>query len=150
AATATRRAASAIGLRVRIRLLIPSSYGRTGRGRSCLTLLPNGVPAATCENPHVGRERPVFSDSLQGGESARIGHHGVMSLFWRAFSINAAVIVVGAIVLSATPGHIDFPGSVSDAIAALVVLALVLGANLVLLRPLFEPLRRMPVPDRTL
>src|ERR1044072_6723212 len=66
-----------------------------------------------------------------------------MSLFWRAFSINAAVIVVAAIVLAATPGHIDFPGSVSDAIAALVVLALVLGANLVLLRPLFAPLRRL-------
>ena len=66
-----------------------------------------------------------------------------MSLFWRAFSINAAVIVVAPIVLAATPGHIDFPGSVSDAIAALVVLALVVGANLVLLRPLFEPLRRL-------
>jgi two-component system sensor histidine kinase UhpB len=66
-----------------------------------------------------------------------------MSLFWRVFATNAAVIVGAAVVLAATPGHIQFPGSASDALAALIVLAAVLGANLVLLRPLFEPLRRL-------
>src|SRR5689334_15563265 len=74
AATATRRAASAIELRVRISRVIPSSYGRTGRRPSCLTLLPGPVRVATWENPHLGRESPVFSDSLQGvARSPRMG-----------------------------------------------------------------------------
>jgi two-component system sensor histidine kinase UhpB len=66
-----------------------------------------------------------------------------VSLFWRVFATNAAVILAAAIVLAATPGEVHFPASATDAAIVLVALVAVLGANLILLRPLFEPLRRL-------
>jgi two-component system, NarL family, sensor histidine kinase UhpB len=66
-----------------------------------------------------------------------------MSLFWRVFATNAAVIVGAAVVLAATPGHVRFPSSALEAAMAVVVLAAVLVVNLALLRPLFEPLQRL-------
>ncbi len=66
-----------------------------------------------------------------------------MTLFWRVFATNVAVILAAAGVLAATPGQIDFPSSLPEAIMALVVVVAVLGLNLVLLRPLFEPLQRL-------
>ena len=66
-----------------------------------------------------------------------------MSLFWRVFATNAAVIVGAAVALAATPGHVRFPQSLMEAGIGLLMLGLVLSANLVLLRPLFEPLQRL-------
>ncbi|HKG42766.1 MAG TPA: histidine kinase [Gaiellaceae bacterium] len=66
-----------------------------------------------------------------------------MSLLWRVFATNAVVIVAAAIALAATPGHVTFPSSAMEAAAALLMLAAVLTANLLLLRPLFEPLQRL-------
>ncbi|HSC50112.1 MAG TPA: sensor histidine kinase [Gaiellaceae bacterium] len=59
-----------------------------------------------------------------------------MSLFWRVFGTCAGVIVTAFLVLWAVPGQIVFP-------ASLLVVAAVLGALFVLLRPLFEPLQRL-------
>ena len=59
-----------------------------------------------------------------------------MSFFWRVFGTVAAVIVGAFVVLWAIPGQVRFP-------ASLLVLAAVLGAIFVLLRPLFEPLQRL-------
>jgi two-component system sensor histidine kinase UhpB len=59
-----------------------------------------------------------------------------MSLFWRVFATCAGVIVAAFLVLWAVPGHVVFP-------ASLLVLAAVLAAIFVLLRPLFEPLQRL-------
>jgi len=66
-----------------------------------------------------------------------------VSLLWRVFATNAVVIVAAAIALAATPGHVTFPSSAMEAAAALLMLAAVLTANLLLLRPLFEPLQRL-------
>lgn len=66
-----------------------------------------------------------------------------MSLFWRVFATNAAVIVGASVALAATPGHVRFPRTLMEAAVALLMIALVLAANLVLLRPLFEPLQRL-------
>jgi two-component system, NarL family, sensor histidine kinase UhpB len=59
-----------------------------------------------------------------------------MSLFRRVFATTAAVLVAAVVILWAIPGRIVFP-------ASLLVLAAVLGALFVLLRPLFEPLQRL-------
>ncbi len=64
-----------------------------------------------------------------------------MSLLWRVFATNAAVIVVGVSVLAATPGHIHVPSSAMEAGTGLLALAAVLALNLLLLRPALEPLR---------
>jgi two-component system, NarL family, sensor histidine kinase UhpB len=66
-----------------------------------------------------------------------------MSLFWRVFGTNAAVIVGVAIVLAATPGEVHFPRSLLDGVVVLLTILLVLAVNLVLLRPLFDPLQRL-------
>jgi|1185.fasta_scaffold46871_2 two-component system sensor histidine kinase UhpB len=66
-----------------------------------------------------------------------------MSLFWRVFATNAAVIVGAAVALAATPGHVRFPSSAMEAAMGVLVLAAVLAVNLVLLRPLFDPLQRL-------
>lgn len=66
-----------------------------------------------------------------------------MSLFWRVFGTNAAVIVGAAVALAATPGHVRFPRGALEAAIGLLLLGIVLSLNLVLLRPLFEPLRRL-------
>jgi two-component system, NarL family, sensor histidine kinase UhpB len=66
-----------------------------------------------------------------------------MSLFWRVFATNAAVIVTAAIALAATPGQVHFPRTAMDAAVGVLTIALVLVANLILLRPLFEPLQRL-------
>jgi two-component system sensor histidine kinase UhpB len=60
----------------------------------------------------------------------------VMSFFWRVFATVAAVVVTAFVVLWAIPGRVPFP-------ASLLVLAAILAAVFVLLRPLFEPLQRL-------
>jgi two-component system sensor histidine kinase UhpB len=59
-----------------------------------------------------------------------------MSFFWRVFGTVAGVVVAAFLVLWAIPGHVPFP-------ASLLVLAAILGAIFVLLRPLFEPIQRL-------
>jgi two-component system, NarL family, sensor histidine kinase UhpB len=66
-----------------------------------------------------------------------------VTLFWRAFATNAAVILGSSATLAATPGDVRFPRSLIEAAVGAVLLAAILGVNLVLLRPLFEPLQRL-------
>jgi len=66
-----------------------------------------------------------------------------MSLFWRVFATNAVVIVAAVVFLAWTPWYIRFPTSVVEALVGGFALAVVLAVNLVLLRPAFEPLRRL-------
>jgi two-component system sensor histidine kinase UhpB len=66
-----------------------------------------------------------------------------MSLFWRVFVTNALVIIGAAVVLAATPGHLEMTRSAADAAMTMLVLAVILAVNLVLLRPQFEPLQRL-------
>jgi two-component system sensor histidine kinase UhpB len=60
----------------------------------------------------------------------------VMSFFWRVFGTVAGVVITAFVVLWAIPGRVPFP-------ASLLVLAAILAAVFVLLRPLFEPLQRL-------
>jgi two-component system sensor histidine kinase UhpB len=64
-------------------------------------------------------------------------------LFWRVFMINAAVIVAAAAVLAATPGHVHVPTSLVEGLTGAIALSAVLAFNLALLRPAFDPLRRL-------
>ena len=68
---------------------------------------------------------------------------GRMPLFWRVFATNAAVIVGAVVVLASTPGQVRWPASAWEAVIGAVGLVVVLAVNLVLLRPAFEPLRRL-------
>jgi len=66
-----------------------------------------------------------------------------MTLFWRVFATNASVIVGAAVVLALTPLAVEVPQTWVEAVVGGASLLVVLVANLLLLRPHFEPLVRL-------
>jgi two-component system sensor histidine kinase UhpB len=67
----------------------------------------------------------------------------IVSLFWRVFLLNSALLVAVGIVLAVSPIQISTPTRVvEEAVLALGVL-LLLAANYVMLRPAFAPLERL-------
>ena len=66
-----------------------------------------------------------------------------MSLFWRVFLVNAALLVAGVLVLALTPISVSADIRLIQGIVLAVGVLIVLVANLLLLRPLFTPLERL-------
>ncbi len=63
-----------------------------------------------------------------------------MSLFWRVFTANAALLVAAAVVLGVTPVTVSWPIAVTEAVVLGLGLASMLAVNAVLLRLAFAPL----------
>ena len=63
-----------------------------------------------------------------------------MSLFWRVFTANAALLVGAALVLGVSPVTVSWPIAVTEAVVLGLGLAGMLAANAVLLRLAFAPL----------
>jgi two-component system sensor histidine kinase UhpB len=66
-----------------------------------------------------------------------------ISLFWRVFFVNAALLIVAALVLALTPISVSAEIRLFQAIVLAAGVVVVLVANLLLLRPLFVPLERL-------
>ena len=66
-----------------------------------------------------------------------------MSLFWRVFLVNAALLIAAVLVLALTPISVSAQIRLIQAIVLAVGVVIVLVANLILLRPLFAPLERL-------
>ncbi|HZD00024.1 MAG TPA: histidine kinase [Actinomycetes bacterium] len=66
-----------------------------------------------------------------------------MSLFWRVFATNAALLVAAAIVLGLSPITVSWPIALTEAVVLTLGLVAMLVANIVLLRPVFVPLERL-------
>jgi two-component system, NarL family, sensor histidine kinase UhpB len=66
-----------------------------------------------------------------------------ISLFWRVFLVNAALLVAGVLVLALTPITVSAEIRRIQAIVLAAGVIVVLVANLLLLRPLFTPLERL-------
>jgi two-component system sensor histidine kinase UhpB len=66
-----------------------------------------------------------------------------MSLFWRVFAANAAILTAGALVPASAPGPLHKYGAVIDLGGLLLGLVVMLVVNGVLLRRLFQPLERL-------
>src|SRR6266436_6203432 len=66
-----------------------------------------------------------------------------MSLFWRVFSANAAILVAGILVLGFTPVSISKHASLPEIADLMVGLLVMVVANWLALRPLFRPLERL-------
>ena len=66
-----------------------------------------------------------------------------MSLFWRVFLVNAALLIAGVLVLALTPITVSAEIRLIQAIVLAAGVLIVLVANLFLLRPLFAPLERL-------
>jgi two-component system sensor histidine kinase UhpB len=67
----------------------------------------------------------------------------VVSLFWRVFLLNAALLVAVGIALAVSPIGISTPTRVVEEAALTGGILLLLGLNYVLLRPAFTPLERL-------
>jgi two-component system sensor histidine kinase UhpB len=66
-----------------------------------------------------------------------------MSMFWRVFAANAAILIAGALTLAFAPGPLHKHAAVIDLTALLIGLLVMLVANGLLLRRLFLPLERL-------
>jgi two-component system, NarL family, sensor histidine kinase UhpB len=66
-----------------------------------------------------------------------------MSLFWRVFVTNGALLVVAAVVLGVSPITVSWPIALTEAVVLTLGLIAMLVANIVLLRPAFQPLERL-------
>jgi two-component system sensor histidine kinase UhpB len=66
-----------------------------------------------------------------------------LPFLWRIFAVNAALLVTAALVLIVTPVTIPASVALIEAIEILTVLAAMLAANVVLLRPVVRPLDRL-------
>jgi two-component system sensor histidine kinase UhpB len=66
-----------------------------------------------------------------------------MSLFWRVFSANAAILVAGILVLGFTPVSVSKHASLPEIADLIVGLLVMVVANWLALRPLFRPLERL-------
>jgi two-component system, NarL family, sensor histidine kinase UhpB len=66
-----------------------------------------------------------------------------ISLFWRVFLVNAALLIAGVLVLALTPITVSAKIRMIQAIVLAAGVLIVLVANLLLLRPLFAPLERL-------
>lgn len=72
-----------------------------------------------------------------------------LPLFWRVFAIDAALLVIATLLLALTPVTIHAPIALVEVVVLVVGLTAMLAANLLLLRPNFTPLERLPERMRT-
>ena len=66
-----------------------------------------------------------------------------MSLFWRVFAANAAILIVGTLVLVVYPGPLHEHRALFDLVVVLSALLVMVIVNGLLLRRLFRPLERL-------
>jgi two-component system sensor histidine kinase UhpB len=66
-----------------------------------------------------------------------------MSLMWRVFVTNAAVLAAATVALLLSPATVSFPVAVTEAIVLVAGLSALLFLNLMLLRPVFRPLEQL-------
>ncbi len=72
-----------------------------------------------------------------------------LPLLWRVFAINAGLLLIGTIVLVVSPSRIHASVAVVETLDLLVVSAVMLVANLLLLRPVLSPVDRLVERMRT-
>ena len=66
-----------------------------------------------------------------------------MSLLWRVFAVNAAVLVVATVALAVSPATVSFPLALTEAIVLTVGLFVSIVVNFLLLRWATRPLERL-------
>ena len=66
-----------------------------------------------------------------------------VSLFWRVFTINTVVLVVGAVALALSPATVSSRIHLNEVVVLAVGVGVVLAVDLVLMRRVFGPLERL-------
>ena len=83
----------------------------------------------------------ALSESLAASRLGRARRRLPISLYWRVFGLNAALLILGVVFLAATPATISHPLTVSQSVMLAIATAVALAANALLLRVSFRPLR---------
>jgi two-component system sensor histidine kinase UhpB len=73
-----------------------------------------------------------------------------MSLLWRVFAANAAVLIVATLALVLSPATVSFPIALAEIVVLTAGLSAMLTIEYVLLRRAFGPLRRLTTVMRTI
>ena len=68
-----------------------------------------------------------------------------MSLFWRVFALNVALLFGAVLVLVLSPATVSFPVALTEALILVAGVGALTVFNFLLLRRVFEPLRRLTV-----
>jgi len=85
----------------------------------------------------------VRAGTIGHGVDTGVTRFSQLPLLWRVFAINAALLVVATLVLALNPLTISARLAFVQGIDLAVGLAVMLTANLLLLRPIFAPLQRL-------
>ena len=110
------------------------------------------MPSAAGEGDAVGdRDRhrtaissTIFMSAAEAGWRIVQGKIGAtMSLFWRVFLLNGALLVGAAVLVAVSPVRISPPVRDVEEAALVVGVVLILVVNYLLLRPVFVPLERL-------
>ena len=130
-----------------IRQSQPALHARAGaRGRDPVPVVV--APPSTRRRGIIGSAvaaAPCIRRSLAVG-SMRLSR---LPLLWRVFAINAALVVGATLLLALTPVTIHAPIALVEAVDLAVALAVMLAANLALLRHTLRPIDRLVQRMRT-
>src|SRR5919205_2151655 len=106
--------------------------------------MPSGVGAATPDGavPAHTRGGAAAAPGARPGRSRR-WRGRTLPLFWRLFSMNAAVLVAAFVVLALTPVTVSSPLLLSEALILVLGLSAMLVINVVLTRRALVPVSRL-------
>ena len=124
--------------------MIEPRNGRATLARDGLSAVAGRVREATADR--ATEQRALAGDAGDREVSPRRSRPWrgrTLPLFWRLFSMNAAVLVVASAVVALTPLTVSSPLLLSEAVIAVAGLAAMLVVNVVLTRRALVPLSRL-------
>jgi two-component system, NarL family, sensor histidine kinase UhpB len=86
---------------------------------------------------------PFTGEAVGGNAASKDGGGGLVSLFWRVFTLNAVVFAAATAILVFTPVTVSFPTTVTEGLILSAGLSVMLVANALLLRWALGPLDRL-------
>ena len=93
------------------------------------------------------RRSPTFPPSgaprSERAQTEQVQDRAIVSLFWRVFLLNAALLVAAGVALAVSPIEISTPTRVVEEAVLAAGSSCCCAANYVLLRPAFAPLERL-------
>jgi two-component system, NarL family, sensor histidine kinase UhpB len=103
--------------------------------------LSRGTMATACHDQQTARMRSRPRSPGRGDTSNRLFPR--LGLFWQVFGLNAGLVILGVVLLAATPATISDPITLAQGLMLIVSCVVALIANAWLLRRSLRPLREL-------
>jgi two-component system sensor histidine kinase UhpB len=97
----------------------------------------------TLEGGSLATPLPHEPRDIQSSAQARPAPGRQISLMWRVFLVNAALVIVATLILALTPATVSAPVTTVEMAVLLIGAVVVLGVNLLALRQVLGPLRQL-------